>query len=315
MLKIAARLLYGSFLVLLGLMWLLPVQKVQSGPTEDQNGLQLWIHLGPDLVDWFNRTAEAGDFAVVAAGPEDMLDKVSAGHRVLWITSIAEATESLPAKAGEVDAIDYRVDYPLTVPAKDWTDPVAAVQQMAELARGHNLRLAVSADYRIAQEYGSDLAAHADQFVLQVQRLQEDPSLLLDTAQPLARDLRQAEPDLAILVHLRLGSDLNTLLAIADALAEDIDGVSISYSPASADQVEEFGRRLKEGDPGALIDPTSTAGDWPDISMAPATAVTARPLPEPSIPNSQCTWPAGLVAIGCIVPVALVHYRRQGEDQ
>ena len=253
------RLILVTTLVLSGLVAPLIAQAARPQPVHGLDELWFSIRITPTMVDWFNQVARPDDVAAANFREIALLDQVTAGRKVVFFASAAEAESVMPTLVGRVDVIGYDLEHWPATPADEQADPVATVQRLRELTQKHGLALALGPDRRYVQDYGVEMAPYVDQFALQVQRLQGDPNALLDFTRPLVEDLRQANPDLSINIQLRTEGSVDQLIALVDSLKEDIDGVSILYNPETEDVAKEFVGRLRSGEAGIAVAPTVAA--------------------------------------------------------
>lgn len=303
------RLILVTTLVLSGLVAPLIAQAARPQPVHGLDELWFSIRITPTMVDWFNQVARPDD--VVAANFREiaLLDQVTAGRKVVFFASAAEAESAMPSLVGRVDVIGYDLEHWPATPADEQADPVATVQRLRELTQQYGLALALGPDRRFVRDYGVEMAPYVDQFALQVQRLQGNPNALLDFTQPLIKDLRQANPDLIINVQLRTEGSVDQLIALVDSLKEDIDGVSILYNPETEDVAKEFVGRLRSGEAGTAVAPTVAA---PAVTPVEVTSTpTAEPLPTPTLLPTECTCPTGIVLTGSGLTALLLLHRRK----
>ncbi len=261
--------------------------QARSPLTRELGELWFGMRVNEAMVDWFNQTARADDVAAVTAQEVALLERITAGRKQVLFTSVAEAEQLVPTLADQMDIIGYDLEHWPQTPADEQADPLAAVQRLQALARQYDLSLALGPDRRFAVDYGAAMAPYADKFSLQLQRLQADPDALLAFAQPLIQELRQANPDLEINIQLRTEGSLDQLLAIIAALQNDINGVSIIYSPESVTVAQELVSRLRSTTPGVAASATSTPTPaTPGVATATPTSFV-QPSPLPQAPASS----------------------------
>jgi hypothetical protein len=163
--------------------------------------------------------------------------------------------------------------------------------------------LALRTNHRLAADYGVELAASVDLFMLEGQRLQGDADTLRTLMLPVIRALRQSNPNLEIGVQLRSEGSGDHLTALTDSLWADLDGVLISYSPTTMNLAQEFASQLRSGEGDLFGSPLPLETQMP-VALTPTSmpqpvpVATAAPLPTPTAPRVLCTWPAGLVLAG-----------------
>jgi hypothetical protein len=281
----------GSLLImltiLLGTLW--PSTALAAQELSD-----LWIdiRLDPPLVDWFNREARIDDVGHLPLRRVSLLDQVTAGQKMVVFFSVAEAEPLLPTLADEIDIIGYNLEHGPATPAEEQADPVASVKRMRALAQQYDLELAMGPDRRFALEHGIEIAPYVDYFVLQVQRVQDDPATVFGFALPLIQDLRQANPDLRISVQVRTEGSVEHLVALIDSLKSDIDGVSILTSPETMEFAKTFIRELRSKQPSTPAAPTATetVGALPNTKEPTPGHPTATQTQTPTrLPTTEAT--------------------------
>lgn len=288
-------LLLVSLLFLLSLAWPLVVQT--APPRSDCELGDLWfgLRINPSLIDWFNQVAGPNDVAAVTARQVDWLDQITAGQRQVLFASAAEAEAMVPNLVGKIDIVGYDLEHWPATPAEEQADPVAAVQRLQALARQYDLRLMLGPDRRFALEYGAEMAPYADRFSLQLQRMQNKPDALRAFALPLIHDLRQANPALEISAQLRTEGNAQQLLALVDSLKDDIDGLSIIYSPQTVDVAQELVRLLRTCEPSAQPSTTPAPVTATSMPVSPTTTpipATSTTTAAPATPTPMPTTPA-----------------------
>ena len=208
----------------------------------------LWIDLliGPPLIQPFNEVARADDIAHVDR-PEQLgqLADVTPAQKMLIFKSAAEAEERLPDLAGQIAILGYNLEHGPGTPPEEQADPLGAIQQMRGLADQYGLKLALGPDHDFALAHGPALAPYVDIFVLQVQRRQTEPPVVIDFVSTLVPQLRAANDQLQISVQVRTEGDVGALIGLLETLLPYIDGVSILTSPQTVDVAEELLQRLR----------------------------------------------------------------------
>lgn len=219
----------------------------QDVPAGESVG-DLWIDLliGPPLVEPFKEVAREDDIAHVDR-PEQLgqLADVAPAQKMLIFKSTAEAEQSLPDLAGEITILGYNLEYGPGTPPEEQADPLGAIQQMRGLAVRYGLKLALGPDHDFALSHGPAMAPYVDYFVLQVQRRQTEPPIVVDFVSTLVPQLRAANDQLQISVQVRTEGDMEALVGLLQTLLPYIDGVSILTSPETVDTAEDLLQRLR----------------------------------------------------------------------
>ncbi len=314
-------------LFLLGGMPTLTAQTVRAQPP---GVLPFGTLMSPDLVDWFNQVAGPEDIATVKAGEVDLLPRITAGKRQVVVASVAEAEQLVPTIADQCEIIGYDLEHWPQTPDDEQADPVGAVQRLRELADKYGLEVALGPDRRFSESHGVQMAPYADRYIIQLQRAQDDPEVMLDFALPLIQDLRQANPNLKISVVFYAEDNVEQILHLVDLLRDEIDAVSVLSTSTTTQSVKMFVEALRQAEAEALVPPaatatpstppeqtaTPTAAPSPTtpstIAPTPTPPPTAAPLPTPTQPATECTWPTGIVLTGGGLTALLAHRRRRG---
>jgi len=185
-------------LFLLGGMPTLTAQTVRAQPP---GVLPFGTLMSPDLVDWFNQVAGPEDIATVkqVAGPEDiatvkagevdLLPRITAGKRQVVVASVAEAEQLVPTIADQCEIIGYDLEHWPQTPDDEQADPVGAVQRLQELADKYGLEVALGPDRRFSESHGVQMAPYADRYIIQLQRAQDDPEVMLDSSYSVHRTI------------------------------------------------------------------------------------------------------------------------------
>ena len=208
----------------------------------------LWIDIliGPPLVQPFNQVARENDIAHVDR-PEQLgqLEEIAPAQKMLIFRSAAEAAEKLPDLAGTIDIVGYNLEHGPGPPLEEQADPLGAIQRMRALADQYGLQLAVGPDHDFALSHGPAMAPYVDYFVLQIQRRQTEPPVVINFVSTLVPQLRAANDQLQISVQVRTEGDMGQIVALLEKLLPYIDGVSILTSPQTVDIAEELLIRLR----------------------------------------------------------------------
>jgi hypothetical protein len=256
----------------------------------------LWIDvsMGPPLVSWFNSVARPDDIARADHVSQlRLLEDVEDARRLVVFKSAVAAEDAVPQMADRLDIIGYNLESGPANPVEEQSDPVTFVQRMHDLAREHDLLLAMGPDRTFSEEYGAEIAPYVDLFVLQVQRVQTDPRTVRDFVVPMVMELREANPDIEVSIQVRTEGDVVALVDLIDSLTEYLDGVSILTSPetvnVAAALVDELRSRGPDPLPTAIPESTLTKLEAPGITpeAALAKAETPTAILEPTLAAIQ----------------------------
>ncbi len=116
---------------------------------------------------------------------------------MLIFRSVADTEEELPKVAERLDLVGYNLEHSPATPAHEQNDPVGSIRRMRELADAHEIALALGPDHDFALSHGAAMAPYVDFFVLQIQRQQTNPPVVLDFVSSLVPQLRAANPGTA----------------------------------------------------------------------------------------------------------------------
>ncbi len=295
-----------------------PISLAQAGGgphTDSVNDLWLDVSLGPPLVDWFNRVARPDDIARVENPRQfELLDEIRVGRKLVVFRSVAEAENFLPGVADRLNILGYNLEYGPNSPPDELADPVGSVKRMREVARRYGLLLAFGPDHDLAVSHAAALAPYVDILVLQVQRVQTDPATVLDFVLPLAKQVRQANPQIAISVQVRSEGNVTAIVDLIDSLKADLDGVSILTSPETVSTAEALVAELriqKPTPPAQATRPAAPAGGG--SGTAPAGGPDGGPSPLPALGH----WLVALLVGGATSAwvVLMILARRRAGDQ
>jgi uncharacterized protein YjbI with pentapeptide repeats len=251
-----------------------PAHPETSTPIESPpqpHPLRLQINLVPGYAPQFNEMAQPDDIAHVDHVSDlKLLEEVRSGQRMAVFKSVALAEQLMPRLAGYVDLLGYNLEHGPTNPLEDQRDPVAAAQRMRALADQYGLHLAIGPDHDFVVSHGVEMAPFADQFILQVQRVQEQPQVVQSYVVSTSAALREANPALEIVVQVRTEGEVDDLAALLDPLRAHMDGVAILTSPQTTGVATALWARLRqelaaqEATTAAPIETTTTS--WVQIA-------------------------------------------------
>ncbi len=286
-----------------------------AGPhTDSVNDLWLDVSLGPPLVDWFNRVARPDDIARVENPRQfELLDEIKVGHKLVVFRSVAEAEGFLPGVADRLDIVGYNLEYGPASSPDELADPVGSVKRMHDVARRYGLLLAFGPDHDLAVSHAVALAPYVDILVLQVQRVQTEPATVLDFVLPLVKQVRQANPQIAVSVQVRSEGDVTGIVDLIDTLKADLDGVSILTSPETVSTAEALAAELRSRKPpptAQATEPTAPAGGG--SGTAPAGGPDGGPARLPPLGHWQVALLVGGVASAWILLIVVAR-RRAGD--
>jgi hypothetical protein len=312
-----------------------PVSHAQSLPEPELAALDgLWIDMSmdPAMVTWFNEHARPNDIARADhVSLVDLLDKVTTGRRLVVFKNVSDAEQLLPHLVGKMDIIGYNLEHGPSNRPDEQADPVGSVRRMRALADEYGLELAFGPDRAFALSDGVAMAPYVDMFVLQVQRVQEEPDVVRSFVLPMAEALKAANPDVEISVQVRTEGDMAAVAKLIASMEDKLDGVSILTSPETTAIAEKLVAELRPPTDQPPANPKQTpvpSGDLQAVALPSPTTesrrtlVAVQPGAVASIPApvSQAagvrSWAllAGLftlsvIALGLVTTMAIYSYQ------
>lgn len=319
-----------TLLVLVGLLTATPTNAQSETDVAD-----LWIDFSiirPTLADVFADFSQMGDYARVEHLSQiALLDTVEATEKIVIFKSARDAQRVVPAIADQITAIGYNIENGPANPQDEKDDPVAFAADLRELADEYELKLIIGPDRRFALSHGDELAAYADVMVLQVQRVQTQPSVVLDFVLPLSDDFRAVNPNVEVSIQIRTEGDVRALYSLVESMLGSIDGVSILTSAetvnvaarlvnelrgdrngtdqAQIDRSNDVGNLLEQSRPTpantsgrGASDPAATAPTSTPRGVTEPTPIPTIPLPPdlPQVPAQNPEQPTSLRALALI---------------
>ncbi len=278
------------------------------------DGLWMDMSMGSQLVDLFNEYAGPNDIARADhVSLVDLLDNVKVGKRLVVFKNAADAEELVPRLADKIDIIGYNLESGPANRPDEQNDPIGSIRRVRALADQYGMDVAFGPDRHFALNYGVEMAPYADIFVLQVQRVQEEPETVRDFVLPLVAQLRQANPDLQVSVQVRTEGDMATLVELATSLRGSIDGVSIltndDTAPVARTLMDEL-RNLPELPAPLPATPPAKSSSPVAVLETPTAAMrrTALATPDAVAPTAPSGMPlrslfllAGLSVMGVLI--------------
>lgn len=286
------RIAFLAWLVLMAIADSAPLFAQQPTPEEAVD--QLWIDVGlrPQLVEDFNTLARPEDVARVDhPSMIDVLDDVEVGRKLVVFKSVADAEQLLPHMADRFDIIGYNLEHGPSNRPDEQADPVGSVIRMRELADQYGKQVAMGPDRSFAVTDSVAMAPYVDMMILQVQRVQTQPTTVRDFVEPLAAEYRRVNPDIEVSIQIRTEGDVEQLYDLIASMTDTLDGVSILTSDETVsvgmDLLEEFrpnGAAPAVEATATSVSPTTTK---PAISPTkPATSSSPSPKITPETPDS-----------------------------
>ena len=271
----------------------------QDQAAQQPREIRFRVRVNARTLAWFNKVARPTDVASVHSRDLGLLDQIAVGRKQVLFASAAEAEQLVPSVADEITSIAYDLEHWPATPADEQADPVAAVKRLRALADKYGLSLTLGPDRRFTEEYGAQLAPYADEYILQVQRLQGSPASFASLTNPMIQEVRAANPEIEIVVQLRPDGTAADLMGFVNDLGANIDGVSLLTNAETMDVATEFVSRLQQGvsdvpasGTGLPVVETSAT----PVSEATGVSLYATPLPIPSPEPAVASGPVAVVA-------------------
>lgn len=262
---------------------------------------KLWfdMSMGSMLVDLYNQYAGPDDIARADhVSMVDLLDKVEVGRRLVVFKNVADAEMLVPRLADKMDIIGYNLESGPSNRPDEQADPVGSARRVRALADAYDMQVAFGPDRAFALSHGVQVAPYVDIFVLQVQRAQTEPRMVLDFVVPLVQQLRRANPNLQVSVQIRTEGSVEELGDLLLQMDGVIDGVSILTNDETADVAKNLLQEIRtkpglpqKAEPAQFPLPTPTSATAPIIAETAAAPMrrTALNTPMPAAPQSAST--------------------------
>ncbi len=257
----------------------IPGSLLAQQPTPEEEVDQLWIDVGlrPQLVEDFNKMARPQDIAR-ADHPSmiEVLDEVEVGRRLVVFKSVVDAEQLLPHIADRFDIIGYNLEHGPSNRPDEQADPVGSVIRMRALADQYGKKVAMGPDRSFAVTDSVAMAPYVDMMILQVQRVQTQPTTVRDFVEPLAEQYRRANPDIEVSIQIRTEGNVEQLYDLIASMTDTLDGVSILTS----DETVAVGMDL--------LDEFRPNGAAPAVKATAASVSSSTKLP-PALPTMEPT--------------------------
>lgn len=201
-------------------------------PVEGQlSELPIGMMVHPPALDYFNAIARADDIGAVLVVSTGLLPRITGGQRLVMSPSVQLAEERADEFVGNTEYFGYNIEHWPDTPTAEQSGPAAASAAAAEFARQHGLRYVIGPDLQFTEDFGPELAAPAEIYVIQGQRIQDDIPFFTTTVTDFAASVRRANPSLRVWVQVSasFGTPQRTLEAL-QAVAGHIDGIWIHYN-------------------------------------------------------------------------------------
>ena len=204
----------------------------------------------PELATFFSEVARSEDMAGFPSQYIHLLMQISAGQKRADFASWAEAQQNLDDLGDSIDVVGYNPEHWDQTPIEEQNNLAATVQQAAQDAHAFGLKFLLAPDRKFVDEQLSELVPHVDIFVLQGQRLQDDPVAFEAWISEQINIARTINPNVKIFVQISAsrGPALEMLTAIKK-VEQDIDGIAIWSIPSSFENLKEFISLIREDIP------------------------------------------------------------------
>lgn len=235
-----------------------PGTLMAQSTTSEQTGLWIDLNIQPEIADWYEAIAWPGDMARADQLHQiAMLKDVAVEPKIVVFKSAALAEQLLPRIADKVQILGYNLEHGPLNPLDEQADPLGSIQRMRTLADRYGMQLALGPDHDFAISHGAQLAPYVDIFIMQVQRVQDQPDVVQEFVVPMAAEVRAANPAILTSIQIRTEGDVEALLDLVRSLRSSIDGVSILTSPQTIDTAKTLLIALRPDAPGPPVHPLS----------------------------------------------------------
>jgi hypothetical protein len=235
-----------------------------------------------EIATYFNQIARPQDIAAFPVAHIRLLPEVTAGQKRIGFASWAEAEGQLPGLTGQIEIVAYNAEHWKQTPKEEQKNLPATVQRAAEFAHAQGFQFMFSPDRRFAQEHVSEVAPYVDIIGLQGQRLQEDPQAFAAWMNEMISAARASNPEVQI--YAQVGATQGPapqMLAALQAVAGEIDGISVWSTPKTFDTLKEFVSLLREN--SAITQAPAAPTATPSPTMISTTEIsTATPTSTPT---------------------------------
>lgn len=260
-----------------------------EGPVDGRlSELPIGMMVHPPALDYFNAIARADDIGAVLVVSTGLLPRITGGQRLVMSPSVELAEQRAHEFGDDTEYFGYNIEHWPDTPASEQSSPGAASAAAAEFARRHGLRYVIGPDLRFTEDFGAELAAPAEIYVIQGQRIQEDIPLFTTTVTDFAENVRRSNPSLRVWVQVSasFGTPEQSFEAL-QAVAGHVDGIWIHYNQ-NAQSFAALQQLVT-----LLRGPAPVAGPNPaDVVLATATPTAAlRHSAAPSRTVAQPTDP------------------------
>lgn len=306
---------------------------VRDPALEALDGLWIDMSMGPEMINWFNEHARPDDIARADhVSLVDLLDKITTGRRLVVFKNVSDAEQLLPHMADKMDIIGYNLEHGPSNRPDEQADPVGSVRRMRALADEYGLQLALGPDRAFTLSDGVAMAPYVDMFVLQVQRVQQEPEVVRSFVLPVVRALRTVNPDVEVSVQVRTEGDMAAVAKLIASMEDELDGVSILTSAETTATAEQLIAELRP--PAAApqpVAPKQTPAPPSDLqAVVPASPTTElRRTQTPIQTSAVASLPApaqhsvgvrswallaglftlGVIALGLVATMAIYSYQ------
>lgn len=239
----------------------------------------------PAMLNYANQILDSTDQVHIPQQWLSLAPMIIKAKRMLMTPSLAEAKNWPDSifKNFEIFAYDFE-HWPYT-PADEQANPIATSMKARDFAHQHRLQYTLGPDRLYASTVGPAMAVYADAFVMQMQRLQHNPSVFTDTLRAVAARIRAQNPNIKIWVQIgaQVAGEVRStreMLVAADSARPYMDGLVIFYG-AAADTLKRFIE---------LIRGTTTGWHEPVIDLQPRSFQLKQNYPNPFNPHTVISF-------------------------
>ena len=235
-----------------------------------------------EIAAYFNQIAGPDD---IAAFPEPfvrLLPHVTAGKKMVFYRSWAQAEDELDGLLDQIDMVGYNPEHWEHTPLEEQEHLRDTVERGAKFAHERGLQFVLIPDRRFADEQLGQLALYADAIVLQGQRLQLDPERFATWTKAMITIIRASNPEAKIYVQVGVTQTTpSEMLTAIQTVSDNIDGIAVWSMPRSLHNLQNFVSPLRRGEIAPSLAEESPIQE-PVVEVAPAAALSTREI-EPAV--------------------------------
>lgn len=173
------------------------------------------------MAQFFQSHAGSSDIARVDH-PNDigLIANITVGRKMVIFKSASQIEQFLATSANGLDIVGYNLEPGQANDPAELADPVEAAKRVRAIAQQYGKAVAVGLTHDLTLQYGAQMAPYADIWVLQIQRVQNDPAMVGEFVGQMVPALRKANPNIAVFVQIRTDSQPEALVSLVNGLGD-----------------------------------------------------------------------------------------------